>query len=275
MYVILDISKLTFMSLRSKWTGLKEILVFDNRFALIATKLFFPRERLQIYRQNGIQFLSDHDAGDANGAREVLTSPMYRDLLNDLEFQHPINVLDLGANNGGFPLLLKSIGIVMKKAVSIELNPKTWVRLHFNLHRNLDCEVEALNAAVCGTNDRITVSLGEGDVSDNIYVESTNSSTPDIDIPGITFDRLFETHFGDELVDICKIDIEGAEFEIFRGDEHSRIRKCRFVIMEIHERVDRGAGELITILEGMNFDRQPTKPNADPTVHLFINNSIS
>ena len=49
------------MSLRTKWRGIKEILAFDNRLALVASKLFFPRERLQVYRQNGIQFLSDHE----------------------------------------------------------------------------------------------------------------------------------------------------------------------------------------------------------------------
>ena len=80
------------MSLKTKWAGLKEIFAFDNRLALIASKLFFPKERLQVYRQNGIQFLSDHDGGDANGAREILTSPMYRSLLDDLKFDGPINV---------------------------------------------------------------------------------------------------------------------------------------------------------------------------------------
>jgi hypothetical protein len=55
-----------------------------------------------------MQFLTDHDAGDANGAREVITSGMYRDLLSELDLDGRINVLDLGGNNGGFPLLLKA-----------------------------------------------------------------------------------------------------------------------------------------------------------------------
>ena len=62
------------------------------------------RERLQIYKFNGLEILTDHDAGDTNGAREVLTSPMYRRFLPKMRFEAPANILDLGANNGGFPL---------------------------------------------------------------------------------------------------------------------------------------------------------------------------
>ena len=262
------------MSLKTKWTGLKEIISFDNRLALIAAKLFFPRERLQVYRQNGIEFLSDHDGGDGNGAREILTSPMYRDLLRDLKFNGPINILDLGANNGGFPLLLKSISLEIGKVVSVELNPKTWVRLHFNLHRNLDCDIKALNAAVCGKNERLRASLGDGTVSDNIYSGTTASNSSAVEIPGTTFDRLFEEHFADGIVDICKIDIEGAEFEVFLSDDNKKIRNCRFVIMEIHEREGHEPEELIDAFNNLNFERQKTKPDADPTVHLFINKSL-
>lgn len=262
------------MSLKSKWTGLKEIWSFENRLSLITGKLFFPGEKLQVYRANDIEFISDHAAGDANGAREILTSPMYRDLLEDIPRDRPFNVLDLGANNGGFPLLLVSLGFELKKVVSVELNPRTWVRLHFNLHRNLNCEIEALNAAICSKNGPLNIVLGEGDVSDNIYRMRTNDNGSTFQIQGTTFDRLFECHFPRDVVDICKIDIEGAEFEVFRGAEHQSLRRCRFVIMEIHERDGDRAAELIPVIEKLNFSRLPGKPAADPTVHLFVNNSI-
>lgn len=249
---------------------MKEILAFDNRAWLAVTKILFPRERLHVYRYRGMQILTDHDAGDANGAREVLTSPMYRTFLPEMKFDDPANVLDLGANNGGFPLLLRAEGIKLKKVVSVELNPQTFVRLHFNLHRNLHCDVETINAAVCGTSGKLNVSLGHGDVSDNIYDEPSNSNAESFDIDGFTFDEIFEKYFGDETVDICKIDIEGAEFDIFRGPHHQRLRNCRYLIMEIHERPDRKAEEIIPIIEALGLSHQPTKPGTDPTVHFFI-----
>jgi len=262
------------MSLRTKWTGLKEVLAFDNRALLSLTKLLFPSERLNIYRFRGMQFLTDHDAGDANGAREVLTSPMYRDLLAAVDLNGPINVLDLGGNNGGFPLLLKAIGYEIRKVVSVELNPRTFVRLHFNLHRNLPGEVHALNAAVCDTNEKISIGLSRGAVSDSIY-DTPSDSDSVIEIDGYTFDRLYDRYFSDEPVDICKIDIEGAEFDVFRGNDCDRLRDCRYILMEIHERKGRNANELIEKLQDLGFRWHPIKPGADPTVHLFSNGSLT
>lgn len=258
------------MSLRTKLTGLKEILAFDNRAWLAVTKILFPRERLHVYRYRGMHILTDQDAGDANGAREVLTSPMYRTFLPEIKLDGPVNVLDLGANNGGFPLLLQAERITLKKVVSVELNPQTFVRLHFNLHRNLNCEVAALNAAVCGTSGKLNVSLGHGDVSDNIYEKPSNPKAESYDIDGFTFDEIYEKHFGGETVDICKIDVEGAEFDIFRDPHHQRLRNCRYLIMEIHERHGRKAAEIIPVIEALGFSRQATKPGSDPTVHFFI-----
>src|SRR4051812_3008314 len=107
------------MSLANKIRGLKEVWAFDNRLWLIITKIFFRRENLQIYRYNGVEILVDHAGGDNNGAREVLTSPMYRRFLPQMKLDSPANVLDLGANNGGFPLLLHTSGIKLKKVVSV------------------------------------------------------------------------------------------------------------------------------------------------------------
>jgi len=261
------------MSLRTKFTGLKEILAFDNRAWLAVTKILFPRERLHVYRYRGMQILTDHDAGDANGAREILTSPMYRTFLPEMKFDGPANVLDLGGNNGGFPLLLNAEDIELKKVVSVELNPQTFVRLHFNLHRNLACETEAVNAAVCGANGKLNVRLGRGDVSDNIYSDHSGSTFESCDIDGFTFDEIFEKHFGDGSVDVCKIDIEGAEFDVFRSPHHQRLRNCRYLIMEIHERSDRRAEEIIPVIEALGFSHQPTKLGGDPTVHFFIANA--
>ncbi len=43
-----------------------------------------------------------------------------------MKLEGPINVLDLGASNGGFPLLLHADGIPLKKVVSVEFNRNTF-----------------------------------------------------------------------------------------------------------------------------------------------------
>lgn len=84
------------MSLQTKINGLKEVWQFDNKIWLTVTKTFFPRETLQIYRYKGLEILVDHAAGDANGAREVLTSQMYRRFLPQIKRGGAFTVLDLG-----------------------------------------------------------------------------------------------------------------------------------------------------------------------------------
>ena len=59
---------------------------------------------------------------------------------------------------------------------------------------------------------------------------------------GVTFDDLADKYFPDETIDICKIDVEGAEFEVFLQPDHKSLVRCRYIIMEIHEHDGRRAG---------------------------------
>ncbi|MEP6923408.1 MAG: FkbM family methyltransferase [Pyrinomonadaceae bacterium] len=264
------------MTLQTKINGLKEVWQFDNRIWLTLTKTFFAKEKLHIYRYKGLEILVDHAAGDANGAREVLTSAMYRRFLPLMKLQGAINVLDLGGNNGGFPLLLKAEGIEIKKVVSVELNPKTFSRLRFNLERNLDCEIVAINAALCGEERELNIPLGVGSVSDSIYENNINNGKGKIyHLRGLTLDGICVTYFGDETIDICKMDVEGAEFEVFLLPQHQCLKNCRYLIMEIHERDGRTKEEILPAIEKLGFIRQPNAADADPTVHLFVNSNFN
>jgi FkbM family methyltransferase len=262
------------MSLVNKIRGFKEVWAFDNRLWLAFTKIFFRNENLHIYRFNGIEILVDHAGGDSNGAREVLTSPMYSRFLPQMKLDGPANVLDLGANNGGFPLMLHTSGVKLKKVVSVEFNPRTFVRLHFNLTRNLPGEVIPVNAALCGKNCTIDVTLGNGGASDSIYEKASDANATNYAIQGITLDDFYKTYFDNDVIDICKIDVEGAEFEVFLEPHHESIEQCRYLIMEIHERGERRKEEIIPVIERLGFVRQDPDTDADPTVHFFINSKF-
>ncbi len=43
-----------------------------------------------------------------------------------------------------------------------------------------------------------------------------------------------KAHFGDETVDLCKMDIEGAEYEVLASPAHQKLRNCRYLIVELH-----------------------------------------
>lgn len=263
------------MSIQNKIEGFKEVWEFDNRLWLTLTKLLFPREQLHVYRYKGLDFLTDHARGDARGAREVLALPVYRRYFPMMKFDGPANVLDLGASNGGFPLLLASSGIPLKKVVSVEFNRNTFLRLQFNLERNLSCEVVPLNAALCGENKVLRVAPGEGSVSDSIFNHRGNPESEFYDIPGITLDKLYATYFNGETLDICKMDVETAEFDVMKHpSEYQMLRRCRYLIMEIHLGDGRQLNDILQPIEDLGFDRHEPGPGDDPYVYFFVNRAF-
>ena len=263
--------------MRNKINGVKEIWRFDNRWQLILSRLFFPSERINIYRYKGLEILEDHAAGDANGAREVLTSSMYRQFLPQMNLPDEINVLDLGTNNGGFPLLLKSEKIEIKKLVCVEFNPKTFSRMRFNVERNFDGDFVCLNAAVCGENKEIEVSLKDGGSTDDSIYDGRQSGGKIYRVQGLTFDSVYRQTFHDEIVDLCKMDVEGAEFEILAGGDCQNLKKCRYLLIEIHHGKDRDRTVVLRKLSDLGFREIDGETKRDARlhyVHFFENQNF-
>jgi FkbM family methyltransferase len=257
----------------NKLKGFGQVWSFDNRWHLALQRVFFPRDSLMFYRLGDLEVLVDHAGGDANGAREVLTTRMYTDHLAHIPRDHPWKVLDFGANNGGFALLLKRLGVALERIVCVELNPRTCIRLRFNLDRNIDAPHEIVNAALCGRSGTLTLDLGEGSVGDNIYVRYADNARPRV-VRAATFDEIFIEQFGrDAVLDLCKIDIEHAEYEVFASGGHDLVDRCRYLIIEIHPG-ERGRPEdLVERINGRGFALLPL--GTDPDVYAFRNEALS
>ena len=54
-------------------------------------------------------------------------------------------------------------------------------------------------------------------------------------LPGCPRSVSYTHLFGAELVDICKIDIEGAEYELFEFTPDEVLCKIRYLIVEFHD----------------------------------------
>lgn len=258
------------MSITTKLNGLQALLHFENRWQLIFNRLFF-RKGIQIYRYGGMQILIDHEGGDACGTRMCLTSDMYRKYLRHMILGKNINVIDMGANGGGFPLMLRAEGVGIGRLVCAELNPLTYQRLVFNVKTNICAEAECINAAICGHDGEVFVSLGKGGTSDSVTMADPRSTClVNCRISCTTFDSLYRRYCDGEIVDICKIDIEGSEYDIFLNAGHDSIRRCRYVIMEIHPGDAIKRVELDRELQRLGFSEIDTDYVGD-NVHFFSN----
>jgi FkbM family methyltransferase len=161
-------------------------------------------------------------------------------------------VLDLGANVGTFTLYaaLKAVeGLV----VAVEPNPSLFEMLKQNVAVNGINNVMLLNALV-----------GDKDGQSKFYMldsggsvrEGYSTKGKEVELTSYRISSIMDK-YGIQSVDFVKMDIEGAEFDIFRGDVAS-LKRVKKLSMEVHP--DWGSIEDVLrqlISSGFMVDQRP------------------
>jgi FkbM family methyltransferase len=151
---------------------------------------------------------------------EVFVQAVYRPVTERLRSCQTL--IDLGANIGLASVYLS--GYFGCRCFCVEANPDTFAILRKNLTgRN----AQALNAAVWGSRTMLAAECPPGR-----YSMATVQPDPNGSIPGLPLPDLIERS-GFSTVDLLKIDIEGAETELFRG-ELSWLTSVRAIAIEFH-----------------------------------------
>jgi FkbM family methyltransferase len=223
------------LSIRTKFGGMRSVLYFDNWPLLMVLRVFGRKTGMVTYRKQGLEILVDHRGG---GTRECITSDMYSRYIRCLELPENVNVLDLGANDGGFPLMLCLNQIKIAKVVCVEINPLTAQRLGVNLSLNVGSAGIAVNRAICdgvSHGSEIVMRASRGSTSESIFPDQTSKGSDSYSVPTITLSALYSEYFENALIDICKVDIEGAEYEVFRSAPDDLLLKFRYIFIELHE----------------------------------------
>lgn len=255
------------MSISTRIAGFKAMMCFDNRWQLVVNRLLF-NTNIDIYRYKGSKFIVDYDGGDAAGVRECLTSDMYRQLLPYMKLAGPLSMLDCGANGGGFPLLFHTEGYQLSKVVSVEMNPYTYCRLQYNLLNNLPGEVCCINSIVEDAVSDHCIRFGSGSTGDSLF--NANVTGKQFTIASTNIDRLIRSYFENSIIDITKIDIEGAEYIIFSGEHYSLLKQSRYLVIEIHLVSGHTSAEVVDKIRHLGFELIVH----DSDVYLFSNNSL-
>lgn len=262
------------MKLDNKIEGLRALWQFDNRWQLILNRTFFPRDSLLVYRKGDLEFLVDHAAADHNGTRLCLVSDIYTRFLPLMDLGETISVFDLGANGGGFPLLLHLHGKKFSRLVCVEMNPNTFQRLRYNIGRNISGDISLVQAAVCGSNRTLELRFGRGDISDTIY-QNSDGALERFTVSGRTFDDLFRAHFGEQPIDVCKMDVEEAEYEVLFSADQTCLRRCRYLLLELHEAPRAQQDRLSKILTDLGFAFVPLDETRVSAERLYRNEALS
>jgi FkbM family methyltransferase len=166
----------------------------------------------------------------------------------------PSVIVDAGANIG-----LASICFANRypesQIIAIEPEKSNYDILKMNVDPYSN--IIPLHAALWDKNERISiVDPGFGEWAFMTKKEDSQEKNPekiDPKVQGMTVDKIMEDN-GLEKIDILKIDIEGAEREVFR-DSSSWIAKVDALIVELHERMKSGCNR--SFYNGSNgFDRE-------------------
>ena len=110
------------------------------------------------------------------------------------------------------------------------------------------------------------VALGRGSTGDSLLTLGGIG----VKIPLLSFDDI-SNPISDTTIDLCKIDVEGAEYEVIMGENCNTISRLRYLIMEIHEVSGYTPESLIMRLNNLGFDDISPINRSERAVYLFRN----
>ena len=152
--------------------------------------------------------------------------------------------IDLGSNTGWFPCLLREYGCSPSpRGLLIDADPAMVEESRWHMAEN-GIDAECLWGAV-------GVAAGSGDGTTRFHVNPANTSSSlkpfgadhpfpvkgrvlTISVPTIQIADAWRQRHGDRPVDVLKVDVEGAEFDLFRLEADFVATKVRAVVCEWH-----------------------------------------
>ncbi len=157
-------------------------------------------------------------------------------------------VLDIGANVGYSSTYFA--GIYPKcEVVAVELMHSNFEQLSRNT-AFLGNRIRTVEAAVWSHNDGVSIAddtFRDGDAWSHHASEAEDGKSL---VPSITMLNLMQQH-AMPRVNICKIDIEGAEYELFAPGNRRWVNKCDVILLEIHE--DLATFDIVAAMQADGF----------------------
>lgn len=153
-------------------------------------------------------------------------------------------VLDLGAHIGLTAVVYRS-RYPNARIIAVEPDPETCARLRANVE---GLSIEVVQAAVCDSNGPVAFFPSRASWASSL--NGDEGSTAPTTVTGVTLDRLLHDHRLGH-VDLLKVNVEGAEFEIFATlADHGRLG---YVLGEFHGDATEGEKRLRQALPGMDL----------------------
>lgn len=139
-------------------------------------------------------------------------------------------VIDAGAHVGLYSLIVATYA---KKVISIEPHPVNYRLLEINRVINNAWNIVPINAAIVGTYTQQNVKLCESTHSGGATIV-TEASSKCYYVPATTLTKIVEEYVDQDDSIMLKIDVEGAEFDIFNHLDPALLKRIEAIVGEIH-----------------------------------------
>ncbi len=141
-------------------------------------------------------------------------------------------IIDLGGNIGTFSIFALS-RVPESRVYVYEPNPDSFDSLMKSIERNgFASRTVAVNKAVAGTEDMRTLYVTKSlNATDTLYDHRPGSRG--IEVPCTTLAGIFRDN-AIEVCDLLKVDVEGAEYEIFLNTPDDVLARIKKIVMEWH-----------------------------------------
>jgi len=172
--------------------------------------------------------------------KEIFVEEYYR---FETKSQVPV-IYDCGANVGTSCTYFKYL-YPHSRIVAFEPNAKIADYLAKNIKNNLLENIELINKAIWIDNNGLDLGLDDADAS-SIHLEKNKTKVESV--------RLKDFLGKEEVVDMLKMDIEGAEIEVFKDCKGS-LTNVKNIFVEFHSYTNepQRLSELIDVLESAGF----------------------
>ncbi|WP_304143165.1 MULTISPECIES: FkbM family methyltransferase [Mesoflavibacter] len=212
---------------------LKIIKTLKGNFSLFESiKIYFAlkNQKEKVYlskRKQNIFFRKD--TKDYETFEEIFISKIYN---LELTFK-PITIIDAGANTG-FASLFFKFKYPLSEIVALEIDKGNLKMINKNLNNHK--RIEIINKGLYNKSSFFKVENPYN--ATNSFVIKEVNKNESFDIESITIDKILE-HKKWNTIDILKIDIEGAEKELFEKNYENWLPKVKVIFIETHDRMKR------------------------------------
>lgn len=168
--------------------------------------------------------------------------------LYGIDFPNAKRIVDGGANIGCasvyFSLRFHDANIV---AIEPEKNNFELLNRNVAAYKN----IQTVQAAIWDKNEKLSLTNPEGGAAEFMFDSKSNL---DNSINGMMISAIMKSQGWDEI-DILKLDIEGAEKEVFAATDLSWLKKVKLLIIELHDRYKEDCTKTVfKALNQLNYD---------------------